>query len=131
MGGHLLLSPPTSPCLVCSPYFLVQVVGCMFIMSMFTAVVFLVKSAFSQAALMFITVPIMLLMFDNYITRRFDDLVQQVGWVGWMESTQPCAQRHAAQWGRGSGMLSYTPAPPGCADAADGCAPGGAGEGGP
>ncbi|KAI3425049.1 hypothetical protein D9Q98_008427 [Chlorella vulgaris] len=55
-----------------------KVVACQLIMVVFTACVMLFKGGYTQAALLFITLPIFLLRFDNYLTKRYDDLVRQV-----------------------------------------------------
>ncbi|PSC69350.1 ERD4-related membrane [Micractinium conductrix] len=55
-----------------------KVVACQLIMVVFTASVLMFKGGYTQAALLYITGPIFLLRFDNYLTKRYDDLVRQV-----------------------------------------------------
>ena len=55
-----------------------RVVGCLFICVLFTSVVLILKEAYTQAALMLVSLPLYLLRFDLYISNRYDAVVAQV-----------------------------------------------------
>ena len=55
-----------------------RVVGCLFICVLFTSVVLILKEAYTQAALMLVSLPLYLLRFDMYISNRYDAVVAQV-----------------------------------------------------
>jgi hypothetical protein len=55
-----------------------RVVGCLFICVLFTSVVLILKEAYTQAALMLVSLPLYLLRFDLYISSRYDAVVAQV-----------------------------------------------------
>lgn len=60
------------------PFVAHKTVGCLALMVAFTGLVFIVKRAFTQVALLWVTLPLFLLWFDGYLTRRYDTVVAQV-----------------------------------------------------
>lgn len=55
-----------------------RVVICLFICVLFTSVVFVLKEAYTQAALMLVSLPLYLLRYDIYISKRYDQVVEQI-----------------------------------------------------
>ena len=55
-----------------------RVVICLFICVLFTSVVFVLKEAYTQAALMLISLPLYLLRYNIYISKRYDQVVEQI-----------------------------------------------------
>jgi Calcium-dependent channel, 7TM region, putative phosphate len=55
-----------------------KMVGCLHLMVIFTGLVFIFKAAYTQAALLFVILPIYLIRFDLYLKLRYDAVVEQV-----------------------------------------------------
>ncbi len=55
-----------------------RVVICLFICVLFTSVVFVLKEAYTQAALLLVSLPLYLLRYDIYISKRYDQVVEQI-----------------------------------------------------
>ncbi|KFM24963.1 Uncharacterized protein RSN1 [Auxenochlorella protothecoides] len=60
------------------PYVAHKLVWCQMLMVVFTALVFLVKGAYTQAGVLAVTLPILLLNFKSYLSSRYDAVVKQV-----------------------------------------------------
>lgn len=55
-----------------------RIIGCLFICVLFTSAVLILKEAYTQAALMLVSLPLYLLRFSIYISNRYDGVVAQI-----------------------------------------------------
>lgn len=60
------------------PYVAHKMVWCQMLLVVFTALVLVVKAAYTQAVVMAITLPMFLLMFKAFLSSRYDAVVSQI-----------------------------------------------------